>query len=63
MDTVVAICEGLNVSVLDLIIAGEPEETETALQNKRPLKKGNIEDALNQEFEDFKDYILEKYGK
>jgi len=63
MDTVVAICEGLSISVLELLIIGEPESNPAKLKNNPTLKKIDLIKSMEREFSDFKDYIIEKYGQ
>ena len=63
MDTVVAICDGLKISVLELLVINEPSENAHKLKNNPTLKKIDLLKSMEREFSDFKDYIIEKYGQ
>ena len=63
MDTVVAICDGLKISVLELLVINEPSEKAHKLKNNPTLKKIDLLKSMEREFSDFKDYIIEKYGQ
>ncbi len=63
VDTVKAICVGLRISVLDLLVIGEGKETPKQLKNNPTLKKIDLFQSMDKEFADFKDYIVNKYGQ
>jgi|GEM_PF-1050564 len=64
MDTMTAICEGLSISLLDLIQIGEADEKDGGrVRSFKHKKNVNLEKSLEKEFSTFKEYILEKYGE
>jgi|SaaInlStandDraft_3_1057020.scaffolds.fasta_scaffold294249_1 transcriptional regulator with XRE-family HTH domain len=64
MDTMVAICNGLSISLLDLLIIGESNEDKNNKVKASELNKNsNLTDSLEKEFSNFKDYIIDKYGE
>ena len=63
MDTVAAICIGLKISVLELLVIDEPEQNPKKLKNNPTIKKIDLLQSMEKEFSDFKDYIIEKYGE
>ncbi|MEX1308228.1 MAG: helix-turn-helix transcriptional regulator [Eubacteriales bacterium] len=63
MDTVTAICKGLNISVLELLVIDQETSEENKLKNNPTLKKIDLLKSMEREFADFKDYIIEKYGQ
>ena len=62
MDTMASICDGLSISMLDLLTVGEPENDKNKLKNNPRKKRVDLMRSLEKDFSDFKDYVAEKYG-
>ncbi len=62
MDTMASICDGLSVSLLDLLMTGEPDKDQKKLKNNPRRKRVDIMKSLEKDFSDFKEYVAEKYG-
>jgi len=60
MDTMAAICDGLSISILDLLSIDE-KKTDVKVKSSRP-KRIDIMRSLEKDFSDFKEYVTEKYG-
>lgn len=63
MDTMAAICNGLNVSIFDLLNIFDDEDDDVIKVKSTTLKKNvDFSNSLDKDFSNFKEYIIEKYG-